>query len=354
MNQFTQDDWIDFEDLKLDPKNPRVPTEIFENDDDSIRFLVDEYDVEELIQSILTSGWIDYEPLIVQEKTNIVFEGNRRLAALRLIHDPKLRSRISYRLPDIPQLEKIPSKIRVKYVSDRADARRFIAFKHINGPFKWDAYAKAKYATDWLDEGADIDVVSRTLGDNHNTVRRLVLGYRVLQQAQKLGFDINDRSKKHFAFSHLYTALMRPSARDYIGVTGDEVTPDPVPSNHYENLSKLMSWLYGQESQGEGTIIASQNPNLNQLVKVLANDRALSILEASRRLDVAYEEVEPPSDRFRESLVLASRQCENALGLSTHYQGDDGDYSLVQQLAQTVRTLRDAMAKVKMGTGDDL
>ena len=61
--------------------------------------------------------------------------------------------------------------------------------------------------------------ISRTLGDNHNTVRRLVNGWYALKQASDDGFDREDRSKPRFAFSHLYTALTRASVREFLGLT---------------------------------------------------------------------------------------------------------------------------------------
>jgi hypothetical protein len=85
--------------------------------------------------------------------------------------------------------------VRIRWVDNRAEARAFIGFKHINGPFKWDALAKAKYAAQWLDDGGDISTISRTLGDNHNTVRRLVNGWFVLQQALEDGFDLDQISR---------------------------------------------------------------------------------------------------------------------------------------------------------------
>ncbi|UCI29439.1 hypothetical protein [Mesorhizobium sp. B4-1-4] len=353
-NPAASDVMVPFADLHLDLLNPRVPTEAFETDDEVVRYLVDEYDVEELVQSILSSGWIDYEPLIVEDKTNIVYEGNRRLAALRLIADEKLREAMNYRLPVIADPQPLPVAVRVRYVPNRAAARRFIAFKHINGPFKWDAYAKAKYAADWLKEGEDVEVVSKMLGDNHNTVRRLVAGYRVLEQAQAQGFDLNDRTKKRFAFSHLYTAVSRPAVRTYLGIDDDDDSQTPVPTENSEQLGQLMSWLYGQESKKESTLIASQNPNLNQLVRVMENKTALAVLTTTRRLDQAFEQVEPPSVRFKEALIAASRECENALGLSAHFEGDDTLLAMGRNLATTVRNLRDAMVKKSLGQDEDL
>ncbi len=189
-----QDHEVPVDDLRFDLENPRMPNVLLKDEDDIIRHLVDEFDVEELVRSILASGWIDYEPLIVQNATNIVFEGNRRLAALRLIRDQSLRKRAGYTLPSVGNPRNPPDKVRVRYVADRREARRFIAFKHINGPYKWDAFAKAKYAAEWLAEGEDIDVVSQMLGDNHNTIRRFVVGYNVLELAQAAGFIVDVRT----------------------------------------------------------------------------------------------------------------------------------------------------------------
>jgi hypothetical protein len=347
---------VDIGSLRFDIQNPRIPNELFDSEDDVIRYLIDEYDVEELVQSILSSGWIDFEPLVAEEDTNIVYEGNRRLAALRLISDADLRTRMNYRLPVIAAPKTPPTEVRVRFVKSRSDARQFIAFKHINGPFKWDAYAKAKYAVNWLSDGENIEAVSRMLGDNHNTVRRLVAGYQVLEQAQESGFNLNDRTKKRFAFSHLYTAISRPAVRTYLGIEdGDEeLTNAPVPGDKVDNLRRLMSWLYGQESKKEPTVIASQNPNLNQLVRVIENRAALPILETTRRLDQAFEQVEPASARFKDALIGAAKQCENALGLSAHYDGDQTLLAMGRNLAITVRNLRDAMVKKSMGTEEEL
>lgn len=350
------DEELDVSALVFDSHNPRVPNEAFESEEAAVRTLLDEYDVEELIQSILSSGWIDYEPLIVDASSNVVYEGNRRLAALRLITSAELRKKLDYKLPVIPNAHTAPARVRVRKVTGRADARRFIAFKHINGPFKWDAFAKAKYAAEWLDEGEDVDVVSRMLGDNNNTIRRLVAGFRVLEQAEENGFDRNDRSKKRFSFSHLYTAISRPAVREFLGMEddGDAIPKNPVPNDKIENLNQLMAWLYGQEKKGQPTVVVSQNPNLNQLVRVIENPRALASLVASKRLDVAYEEVEPAADRFKDALISATKQCETSLGLSTHYDGDPTLLAMCQNLAATVRNLRDTMVRMSTGVGGDL
>jgi hypothetical protein len=352
-----QDTFINVDDLRFDLHNPRIPNEHFDSEDDVIKFLIEQFDVEELVQSILYSGWIDYEPLIVDRTSNVVYEGNRRLAALRLIQDSALRKRVRYDVPSFENAHTPPAAIRVRFVPNRTAARSFMAFKHINGPYKWDAYAKAKYAAEWLAEGESIDTLSRMLGDNFNTIRRLVAGYYVLEQAQREKvFSLNDRTKKRFAFSHLYTAVSRPAVREFLGMTEDDedtISDAPVPATNRENLQQLMSWLYGQESKREPTVIASQNPNLNQLVRVIENRDALAVLVANRRLDQAYEEVEPAAQRFKDALITANKQCESALGLSSHYDGEPTLLSIIRNLFVTVRNLRDAMVKKNLGADEE-
>ncbi len=330
-------------DLRFDLNNPRFIDQEFKDEIDVIQYLYDRVDVDELIQSILSAGYIDFEPIIVQRKTNVVLEGNRRLAALRLISREDLRKKLNVVLPNIASPKSLPERVRVHWVNDRAEARDYVGFKHINGPFKWDALAKAKYAAAWFDEGGDIDTISRTLGDNHNTVRRLVNGWIVLKQALDDGFDLNHISKKNFSFSHLYTALTRSSVREFLGLTAEDLSgapkKDPIRPEHREQLGQVMSWLYGQEQKNEPAIIQSQNPNLNQLSKVLANAEARLMLVSTRNLLVAYERVEPPSTRFEAAVMLSAKQCEDTMSLSGFYDGNPTLLRVAEGMQKTTRSL---------------
>ena len=96
-------------------------------------------------------------------------EGNRRLAALRILSNETLRGRLRIGLPFEPNSKALPESVRVRAASD-PEARDFIGFKHVNGTFKWDALARGKYAADWFAEDGDIGRVSRRLGDNRHTV----------------------------------------------------------------------------------------------------------------------------------------------------------------------------------------
>lgn len=333
--------------LRFDWHNPRFIEGQFTTEDDIIEHLVNEADVNELVQSILSAGYVDFEPLIVLKKDNTVLEGNRRLAALRLIASSDLRHKLKFTLPDIQPPESLPTTVRVRFVKDRSEARSFIGFKHINGPFKWDALAKAKYAAEWFNEGAEIATISRTLGDGHNTVRRLVNGWYALQQAQDDGFDVAKISKRSFSFSHLYTALTRASVREFLGIADEDVSTapqrNPIPKTHRQQLGQLMSWLYGQEQRNEPTLIQSQNPDLNILSKVLGHPEGKKMLLAQRDLHVANARVEPASTRFEDALMKAAKQCEDANALSGGFDGDATLLKVADGMQRTVRSLNAAM-----------
>ena len=88
--------------LSFDPKNPRLPE--FELTDDSteseiIQVLWDAMDVRELVLSIGASGFFSHEPLIVDRENgkNVVIEGNRRLAAVRMPTSPSWFAARSFR-----------------------------------------------------------------------------------------------------------------------------------------------------------------------------------------------------------------------------------------------------------------
>lgn len=80
--------------LDFDPNNPRLIEQGLKTPSDAqiIRALADNADLSEIVQSIAANGYIDIEPLIVQRDKSryVVLEGNRRLAAIRVIQNPEL------------------------------------------------------------------------------------------------------------------------------------------------------------------------------------------------------------------------------------------------------------------------
>lgn len=349
--------------LEFDPNNPRLVEEGVKNPTDAqvISALADTADLAEVVQSVAANGYIDIEPLIAQRVGQKwrVLEGNRRLAAIRILLNPALAKETGITVPPISEanLQTLKS-VTVYAVSNPDEAREYIGFKHINGPHKWDAIAKARFAADWYKKdkkkGVTIDAIAQRLGDGHDTVVRLVNGMFVLDQAAKEKlFDIKDRYPgKKFAFSHLYTALTRPGYRDFLGLSDEwrasDPKPDPVPAENLENLKQVLVWLYGSKPDQTPPVITSQNPDLKLLAEVLENPSARKLMMVRGDLREAHAQVERKGARFESALLGAKQQVE--LAMSQIIGFDPEDETLLQvglELRDTSDTLYTTMeAKV--------
>ncbi|MCY3654888.1 MAG: hypothetical protein OXG70_07735, partial [Cyanobacteria bacterium MAG IRC1_bin_28] len=292
--EFPKPKKVEVERLRLDRRNPRLVGE-GENasQEEMIARLYLSADLGELLQSISTNGYMDIEPLIVMpdpessDDTLIVLEGNRRLAALRLLLEPDLVSEIkrskglSIPIPTINEQQRNTlDRVSVCHVLNREAARSFIGFKHINGPAKWDAYAKAQFAAEWYksgrDKGVNLEFIANAIGDKHNTIKRMVSAVYVLEQASKEKlFDIEDRYSRRFSFSHLYTALARSQYMDYLGLEDGWARHDPhgdqVPKGKLGELKNVLVWIYGSREDNRKPVIQSQNPDIRRLGEVLAH-----------------------------------------------------------------------------------
>lgn len=325
--------------LRLDLKNPRFAAyDSSQTEDDLIKFLYEEADLAELLLSFLSSGYLPFEPIVVREADSIVLEGNRRVAALKLIADPAKRNKLGVTLPSVAAPKTMPVTIKAVLVKDRNEARSFIGFKHINGPKPWDALAKAKYASEWHNEGDSLEIIAKSVGDTFKTVHRLVHGYKILHQAIDAGFELERMSRRRLAFSHLYTAITRKPVRDWLGLEESEEA-GLVPDAKLDRLRILMSWLYGQGKE-EPAVVRSQNPDLNRLSDVIAHEGARDVLIATRDLQVAWEETATQSERLERSLIQAVKHTESAAALQGSFESSqDSIFQTCHRLVRSAQAL---------------
>lgn len=348
--------------LFFDEDNPRLATGdkiTAENEVAIISTLREISDLDELIGSICANTYLDLEPLIAMPRAGgyTVLEGNRRLAAIKLIQNPDLAKKCKISLPeDISQAVYGSLKtVTIVTVSSPSEAQAFIAFKHINGPYRWDSHAKAKFVTEWYKRergnGITIDDIARHIGDEHNTVRSLVSSMLVLEQAEceKL-FEIKDRnSKGRFAFSHLYTALDRKEYMQFLGLERgwNEAPSDaPISKQKLGELEEVLKYLYGSKKDQEKPKVISQNPHLKQLGEVLVNPVALAKIRSPKsELSVAFQEVRPGSEVFTEALVIAHNRLKDLLAIVDKFEGEEHLLKLGQQIFDQAEALVQVMER---------
>lgn len=349
--------------LVLDFENPRLQTgdDIdAHSEQEVIEILADIAALDELVLSICTNTYLNLEPLIVMGPDGgpyKVLEGNRRLAAIRLILNPKLAAELGITVPKpSPEVLESIKKVLVYRVASDTEAREFIGFKHINGPQRWDAYAKAKYVTDWYkasNGSLTIDDIAAKMGDNNNTLRSYIYAVLILEQAEKAGvWSLADRppARGRFPFSHLYTAIQRAEYQQLLGLTGWSNTPPlkPIKKKDIPVLGEVLTYLYGSVSESKVSLIKSQNPDLKDLGVAMANERSRIALRNGATLEKAKDEQKEPATAFHDALVLVNLRMERAITLLGKYSGGNAAIdSLIREIYEQADTLKTMSEKKK-------
>ncbi len=351
--------------LELDSSNPRLQTGLDSpsgSEDELISTLSDIAALDELITSISTNGYLNLEPMIVIGSTDSgpfkVLEGNRRLATIKLIRDPELARRLRIKVPSKVSQEAInsTSEILCYRVASEDDARAFIGFKHINGAQRWDAYAKARYVTDWYKKSAGktkISLIADCLGDNNDTLRTYIYSLLILEQAAAANmWTVQDRANPgRFAFSHISTAIGRKEYQEYLGLESWSDTPPlkPIKKEKLSNLDEVLSFIYGSKSSDQPALVKSQNPDLKDLGLAIVNPDARLVLKAKGTLDEARDAFKNPDQAFHDAIIAANIKLRRAIELITKYDGADKAINIVvEEVFERADTLN-TMTKKKKG-----
>ena len=339
-------------DLYLDPKNPRLAESDFELEDqvEILRVLWRDRAVNEIADSIAVSGFWQHEVLFATEESGklVVVEGNRRLAAVKLLVDERLRAEVGASgLPPVDSLSLTDESELPVIRCTRKQVWEFIGFKHVNGPQPWDSVAKAQYIAR-IRNMYDVPLpeIARTIGDRHNTVRRLYRGLMVLEQAERTGrFIREDRYKTRFAYSHLWTGLGYSGIQEFLGLRPDDgYKPDPVPEDKVENLIELCVWLYGSKERNTPPIIRSQNPDLRNLDRVLQSEDGKAALRSGLELQIALDISKGDKLHLREALVLGEQSLRKATSyVGTGYEGEEDLLNRAKTIYTLASEIRNSM-----------
>jgi hypothetical protein len=333
--------------LALDPNNPRLAElGIRPNASqfDILKALWDEMAVEEVAMSIAYSGYFEYEPLFVEDSgdgTYVVIEGNRRLAAVKLLVDAGLRQKVkATRLPPIDSARAAELAELPVIITTREESWRYLGFKHVNGPATWGSYAKAQYIAHVHNNyGVALNDIADQIGDSNSTVLRMYRGLMIVEQAEKAKvFSRSDIAKNKFSFNYIYTGMDYPGIIGFLGLRTKGATPEePVPRSKVKHLGDLMLWLYGRDSSDTKSLIRSQNPDLKTLDTILLTEAGVKALRDGLPLSVAHDISQGDERLFRQALQQAKQALQKALGtLTTGFRSTDADMLVVARDIQSL------------------
>jgi hypothetical protein len=308
-------------DLVLDSENPRLPPSAAPRSQDELAaLLATDYSLLDIGLSIADNGFFEEEPLAAARNGSdgppyTVIEGNRRLAALKLLSDSALRRRLrGAHRASMTEWERLSKQIAdpvqevpVVMYDNREGLLTFMGYRHITGVQAWDPLAKARFINSLIEDyDLDFREAALRIGSKPAHVKRTYLGYRTYLEAKAAKIDTSSLEKAYGVFTR---AMYSPALKEHIGISQSIEKLDdpsklrrPVPKRKLDCLGELVSWVAGTSTE---PAVINDSRQITELGNVVASVDALAVLRATRDLDRAGERTSAPQRRVLAGLERA-------------------------------------------------
>ena len=311
-------------DLRFDTHNPRLPAYVARTDADILRWMLEDARLLDLMGSIGAQGYFPGEPLLVTPEIEggeanppfVVVEGNRRLAAVRLLLHPEEAAVRGQSVAAVSADAAFrPEALPCLVYETRDSILDYLGYRHVTGIQQWSPLAKAQYVAQLLarftrdDEPEDLRAVAKRIGSRADYVRRLLTSLRVYQQIlDKAFFGLRGVEEQSIDFSVLTTALSYAQIAEWLGL---RETPDGVAGAAAEaNLRDLVDWLFRERTSGQ--TLLGESRNLRLLAAVVDHPEAVAALRAGESLVDAAQLTEEVTEQFSAALRQARERLQRA------------------------------------------
>ncbi len=308
---------ISTERLDFDPDNPRFyRLNNAHNVQAVIEEMLDDENVQDLMLSIGQKGYFPGEPLLVvkskeSEGRYIVVEGNRRLAAVKLLNGEILPP--SRRKNSIGEIKSDaaaipPRELPCLSYDDRRDVLRYLGYRHITGIKQWDSLSKAKYLAQLrndfyphLPQQQQMRSLAKEIGSRPDYVAQLLTALSLYIKAENAKFFGLPIQAKDVEFSYITTALNYTNICDWLGL--ESRTDIAMLKLQEENLKRIFSWMFAKDQQGR--TILGETRNLDEMAAVVFNEEAVKVLEDTHKLSEAYLYTDGPQAALEKAMSEA-------------------------------------------------
>jgi len=341
-------DIVNLEELHLDNEtNPRLPSWLEGADDTKILdYMVLESNVLELMIAIGEKDYFKGEPLLVvpaQENSGYrVVEGNRRLSAVMLLHNPSSATVKKESLHRVSKEAKNkPSKLPIIVFDSRNDILDYLGYRHITGIKEWDSLAKAKYLRQLHERSKEEDTnkkcseLARIIGSRADYVRKLLCALSVHDTIQDNGYFGIAGLDKSISFSLITTALAYTTIQEFLGLeSGEDIKPEQLNLGCLEELTK---WMFDRT---EGKTRLGESRNLSQLASVVADQSALNEFRDGKTLETAFLLSEGAKQMVVNAIWSANEKLDLAYKYSTDITLDSGELKQLDHISKTALAIK--------------
>lgn len=296
---------ISLDDLFLDPNNYRLRSNLdYEKIDESAEFqksvqkrafdLVigdSKHKVSELLSSFKTNGFLKIDNILVRKKDSkyIVVEGNRRIAALKLLQRDN-NNGISTGNLDSSIFEKDGVEcVEYEYDSDEKYLV-LMGLKHVSGNKKWDTYNQATLISQLESKwNKDKKTIASMIGLPIGEVNKRIKGYHAITDyIESLeSMEIQDDFNPHDLFQMFLQLISSPKLRQW-----GQWNEDSYNFVNRDNINRFYNWitpLLDYDDETESTIqqpaIINSHKQIRKLAEIIDDEEALIMMEESGNLE---------------------------------------------------------------------
>lgn len=349
---------IPVDQLHFDPQNPRLLRSLHGEDEEKVlRWMLDVANVTELMGSIGEQGYFSGEPLMCTPRHDggfTVVEGNRRLAAVRLLRNPGTAPVRKNAVAEVSRSANFkPDQLPAIVYGNREEVLGNLGFRHVTGIQPWPPLAKARYVQqlrttlpEGLSEGDQLKFLARSIGSRSDYVAGLLSGIGVYDLIERKDyFNIKGLNEETMEFSIFTTALGYSNIAQFVGMgSGRDLDTSKVKEAELEELTQ---WLFEKNPDNRTRI--GESRNLAQLNRVLGAKQAAEAFREGRPLTEAILLTGQPTENFEVALREAQARLEAAqdqMKFDLAYRGHHVEsLGIILRLARSLKNAVEAELK---------
>lgn len=365
---------IPLDHLLLDPENPRFGSLNKEADQQQLLdHITAAFGIDDVLNSLAVNGYFEAEPVVCQKIPDsdeyVVVEGNRRLAACLILKGDQRAANQKRRIEkfgklweerDRPTIDPIPA-IAFEAAQQKKAILPYLGVRHIASAQPWDSYAKAAWVAQVVESGdLNIKDVSQMIGDQHQTVHRLLEGYYLVRQLVNSGkFSPEDSirsgrgSVTDYPFSWVYTVLGYAAVREYLGIEDSETRESVIAEDKLERGGLLLNLMFGNRTLGRNAAIEDSR-QLGKLAAAFTSSEKVQLLREGKPLAEVEVLTQPVERRLEDGLGVIRETLRDLIArLSEQKVGQDVAVELIPVARGNRRMAADLVKRIEEAAGRD-
>ncbi len=270
----------------------------------------------ELMWSITNENYFSEELFIVVKYKSFykVLDGNRRLAAIKLINQNINRNINNNRINKIHKIKEIRTlpclvikDYKVKFVLQQ------LGYRHITGIKSWDMLEKGLYFINlYNDKNSLIENsfrLAKLVGSRQEYVKNMLIAMKIYKHIKENKFyHIENLSNERFNIGFIITALKKTNIQIYF-LNKKLIDFEWNDQLNCDNIKDWTHWTLGEEYKLPYDF---ENKNLDKFNTIVINKKALDAFKKGISLDDAFNLIDNYESEFLELIKRSKRSLEKA------------------------------------------